>query len=351
MAGTAARSGALHPALDRLRGAARVLLAASAVLVLLAGCGAPAARPSAPAPASASTADGYQELLNRTDAQLAQALTAIGRAPSLAALDQATLAAAGAAGAAAERLTSSGPVVAEVSGDNADLADTLRQFARELAYLAQQIDQHAICAGPTALRAISTAPSLPDLRAAARSLGTPRTDRPAFHWGAALPTPSDEVHHQLANGTRPVDRRGGAPGDGVLRATNAGGTDAVLLLAKGGAVVVSLAVDAGRSAQVDGIPDGDYDLYYTTGQDWDADLGVFARHCAAYRFTTPTGFHTRAVPGGSEYTVQDIDLDTPDAAAGSGAAATDPDGVADPGVPGDDAAPGTAVVDPDRLPR
>ena len=343
---------AVRPGVARRTGAgtARILLAVSALVALLAGC-APATRPSGSGPATTSparsvaTPDGYQDLLNSTDTQLTGALAAIGRARSLAVLDQAVLAAAGVAGAAGERLTSSGPVLAQVTGDNADLADTLRQFARELAYLAQRVDQHAICAGPTALRAISTAPSLPDLRAAAQSLGTPRTDRPAFRWGAGLPAAAQEEHHQLANGARLLDRRAGAPGDGVLQATNDGGTAAVLLLARGGAVVVSLAVNPGRSAEVDGIPDGDYDLFYTTGQDWNAELGVFSRGCAAYRFTSPTGFHTRAVAGGSAYTVQDIDLSTPDAGAD-----TAPDDLVDPGPTGD-AAPGTAVVDPDQLPH
>jgi hypothetical protein len=220
------------------------------------------------------------------------------------------------AASASERLTTSGPVPAAVSADNAALAGALRQFGRELAYLSQQINLQAICGGPTALAAISTAPSMPALRAAAGALGTPRPDRPAYRWGSALPPATEAPRMPLRNGAVLVDRRNGVSGDGVLRARNDGGADAVLLLARGGAVVVSLAVDAGQSAQLDGVADGDYDLYYTAGQDWNAALGTFSRRCEFHRFTTTTTFHTNPVPGGSAYTVQSIALHTPPRSGG-----------------------------------
>jgi hypothetical protein len=336
----------------------------------LAGCAHPTAAPGGPPAAPATpappvdTPDGYQKLLDQTNDELAAALAAVGAAPSLAALDQAVLTAAGVASSASERLTSSGPVPATVSEDNAALAGTLRQFGRELAYLSQQINVQVICAGPTALAAISSAPSMPALRAAAASLGTPRGDRPAYHWGSALPPATDAPRMPLRNGAVLVDRRNGASGDGVLRASNDGGADAVLLLARGGAVVVSLAVTAGQSAQLDGVPDGDYDLYYTAGQDWNAALATFSRRCEFHRFTTPTTFRTNPVPGGSAYTVQSIALHTPPQSGGGAPgdgpvpAGAPPGSPPPPPAPRSDAGAGppnpnpeTIEIPPDQMPR
>jgi hypothetical protein len=368
-----------------------VLALVAALLVVLTGCTSSGAAPSAVAAPSASptpspaTPDGYQVMLNQTNTELSAALAAVGRAPTLAVLDQSVLSAAGVASAASERLTSSGPVPATVSGDNAALSTGLRQFGRELAYLSQQIDLHAICAGPVALTAISTAPSMPQLRAVATSLGTMRSDRPAYRWGGALPAAANSVEHRLRNGQILVDRRAGAAGDGVLKVRDQGTKDGVVLLAKGGALVVSMAVNAGQSATLSGVPDGDYDLFYSVGRDWNGPLATFSRHCEFHRFTTPTSFSTSAVPGGSAYTVQSIVLDTgtdganpdspvdpsaelglapggavdpmpgsnPAPGAGSGPGSPPPGagpGPADgPGGATDD--PGTAEVDQDALPR
>src|SRR5882757_78212 len=101
-------------------------------LVALAGCAAPPG-PSGPPPtpsAPVDTPDGYQSMLNQTDDQLDSAFAVIGQARSLEALEQAVLEGAGAASAASERLTTSGPVPVSVSGDNAALAAGLRQFGR-----------------------------------------------------------------------------------------------------------------------------------------------------------------------------------------------------------------------------
>jgi hypothetical protein len=349
-----------------------VVLALTATLLAtvlgLAGCAPSGAAPDATAPAAApappvSTPDGYQDMLNQTDTELSGALTAVGQAPSLDVLDQAVLSAAGVASAASERLTTSGPVPASVSGDNAALAAGLRQFGRELAYLSQQIDLHAICAGPVALTAISTAPSMPNLRTVAASLGTLRSDRPSFRWGSALPVEKNSVENRPRNGAVLVDRRAGVTGDGELQVRDNGTKDGVVLLARGGSVLVSMAVDAGRSATLTGVPDGDYDVFYTIGRDWNAPLATFSRHCEFHRFTTPTTFSTKPVPGGSSYTVQSIVLNTgtdstgpdssvdPELGVAPGAASgTDP-GISPGSDPGDDTAPGTVEVPQEALPR
>jgi hypothetical protein len=298
---------------ERLMGRTAPVIAVVALLLLLTGCATPAP-PPAPAPAP-DTPAGYQQLLDRTDHELAAAFADIGRADTPDVLERTVSAASGVAGAAAELLAGSGSPPS-VAADNAALANALGRFGYELAYLSQQISLHAICAGPTAVAAISTAPSMPALRAASASLAAARPDRPAYRWGAALPPERDAAAEEkpLPNGELVADRRDPARrGDGELEVHNEGTADAVVELASGGTLVVSMAVTAGRSARLDGIPDGDYDLAYTTGRAWDAQLATFSRYCAFRRFTTPASLRSRTAPGGSEYMVQSVTLrDAPD---------------------------------------
>jgi hypothetical protein len=292
---------------ERLMGRTSPVVAVVTLLLLLAGCARPAPPPPAPAP---DTPAGYQQLLDRTDQELAAAFADIGRADTPDVLEREVLAASGVASAAAQRLAGSGSPPS-VAADNVALANALGRFGYELAYLSQQISLHAICVGPTAVAAISTAPSMPALRAASAALAAARPDHPAYRWGAALPPERDAAAEEkpLPNGELVADRRDPARrGGGELEVHNEGTADAVVELASGGALVVSMAVTAGRSARLDGIPDGDYDLAYTTGRAWDAQLAMFSRYCAFRRFTTPTSLRSHTVPGGSEYMVQSVTL-------------------------------------------
>lgn len=314
------------------------VVAVVALLLLLTGCARPAPPPPAPAP---DTPAGYQQLLDRTDHQLAAAFTDIGRAGTPDVLDREVLAASGVASSAAELLAGSGSPPS-VAADNAALANTLGRFGYELAYLSQQISLHAICAGPTAVAAISTAPSMPALRAASASLAAARPDRPAYRWGAALPPERDAAAEErpLPNGALVADRRDPAHrGSDELDVHNEGTADAVVVLASGATLVVSMAVTAGQSARLDGIPDGDYDLAYTTGRAWDAQLAIFSRYCVFRRFTSPASLRSRTTPAGSDYTKQSVTLrDAP---------AQPPGQPNQPNQPADD----TVEIPPTALPR
>lgn len=316
-----APTGATRPALV---GALFLLLS-----LLVAGCALPAGQPSEqspnqpsgqpPAPSTPEPAS-YQELLSQTDQELAQALAAIGRAPNLDVLDRAVLTVAGVASSASERLAGSRLVPAPDVEDNTALADRLRQLGRELAYLSQQIHAQVICAAPAVLAEISTAPSMPGLREIAARLGTGTPDRPALRWGTALPPPTNVVETPLPNGALVTDHRApGERGEGALEVRNQGSEDAVVVLARGGAGLVSLAVSAGQSSRLSGVPDGDYDLYYTAGRGWDSGLGTFVRDCEFHRFTGPTSFSSGPAPGGLAHTVQTVTIqDVPEGSSGSG---------------------------------
>ncbi|WP_028936603.1 hypothetical protein [Pseudonocardia spinosispora] len=275
------------------------------LVMTLVGC---AGAPPPPAPAPPV---GYQDRLSRTDRDISAAFDGIARAPDLPALTQSVLGAAGVVSAASEQLATGGPTPIQMTGPNGELVAALRQFGYELAYLSQQINLQVICTGSTAAAAITTAPSMDALRAASTGIGTPTADRPAFEWGGWIPAARDAVNARMPNGRVVVDRRAaGSPADGVLEVTDDEDVDAVLALSRQGKIVVSVAVGARKTVRLDGIPDGVYDLYYSTGTDWDDVVGAFGRGCEFHRFTDPTTFSSQALPDGTSYTVQTITLHT-----------------------------------------
>lgn len=301
------------------------------LVLTLVGC---ASEPPPPAPAPPI---GYQDRLSRTDRDLSAAFDGIARAPDLPALTQSVLAAAGVVSAASEQLATGGPVPIQLTGPHGELVAALRQFGYELAYLSQQINLQVICTGSTAAAAITTAPSMDALRAASTGLGSAAVDRPAYHWGGWLPAARDAVNARMPNGRLVMDRRAaGNPADGVLEVSDDEDVDAVLALAREGKVVVSVAVGARQTVRLDGIPDGVYDLYYSTGTDWDDVVGAFGRGCEFHRFTDPTAFSSQTLPDGTAYTVQTITLHTARGEAG-----------AEP----EDAADEAPEVPPSQLPR
>ncbi len=301
-----------------------VIVAAVALLlgcVGLVGCAdAPADAPvdtsaaPAPAPAPEVTAPddpvAYQARLIRLDDELGAALARIGRTRDPDDLEQATLAGAALASASGERLRATA-VDEPIRRAHDALTAGLDQLGRELAFLSQRVHDHEICTGPTALGAIGSAPSMPALRAIASGFGLPGADGRTYRWGAALP-PEQAVAPPvvaLGNGTLLVDRRpGGEAADGVLEVVNEGQQDVVVVLGRSGAVVVSVAASPGGSTRVAGIPDGGYDLAYTSGREWDPGLSAFARDCGFRRFSEPITFATVPVAAGTEFTVRTVNV-------------------------------------------
>lgn len=292
-----------------------------ALVLLITGCGAPgsAVLPRPP---------GYQARLDRTDHDIASAFTAIDHSSDPTSLASTVLAAAGTVSAASQWLASGGPVPPSARQANDALSGTLGHFATELSYLAQQIDQQVICTGSTALGAITTAPSMAALRSESGALAA--IPGGGYDWGAFLPAPRDQSDARMPTGRLVVDRRTGPPGNGVLQVSDNGDADAVVVLARGGSTVLEVAVQAGQSAQLTGIPDGSYDVYYLTGTDWDDVVHMFGRGCQFHRFATPSTFTSAPVPGGTSYTTQNITV-----TAGTGG----------------DEAPDASAVAPSALPR
>jgi hypothetical protein len=268
----------------------------------------------------------YPARLARTNHDIAAAFESIERATDQPALANAVQDAAGTVSAAGQWLASGGPVPPALAQTNGTLTDALGKFATELAFLSQQINQGVICSGSTALGAITTAPSMAALRDASAQLARPPGGGPGFDWGGYLPAPRDQTNARMPTGRFVVDHRPNPPGDGVLQLHNEAQTDAVVILARSGSTLVEVSVRAGESTQVDGIPDGSYDVYYLTGSDWDDVVHGFGRQCEFNRFTGPSTFTSSPAPDGTNYTEETVTVRTTDS-SDPGVTAVQPDGL------------------------
>ncbi|MGW7443417.1 hypothetical protein [Kitasatospora sp. NPDC054795] len=91
-----------------------------------------------------------------------------------------------------------------------------------------------------------------------------------------LPAPQPQPR-SLENGT--MVREGGKGGKGELRFDNKSSVDSVFTLARDGASVASVYAAKGQLATIDGVEDGSYDFYLTTGVDWDPEAKQFTQDC------------------------------------------------------------------------
>jgi len=105
-------------------------------------------------------------------------------------------------------------------------------------------------------------------------------------------------------GNGKVLRRGGPYGRGEFQIKNAPSSDAVVALSTAGTVVRAVYVRSGETATVSNIPDGTYDIYYTSGSDWDADAFAFCADPTYQEFDTGATFTTI----GNRYTIYILTL-------------------------------------------
>lgn len=288
------------------------LLLALSVLAVLAACAGPVAEPATTTdtgPGSALASDSYQARLTLLDDQLAAALAPIRQARDPDTVESAMTAAVSAISEAGDQLGQGGPVPDAVRQANTVLADGLSQLEIDLMSLRERVHRHEVCTGPAAMEELNGAPSVVALRAIAAGLALPGDDGRTYRWGSWLQVAPGRAPSPLVNGTVLTDRRSGHPGDGGLEIRNDGPDDAVVLLSKAGTVLVSIAVSAGQSARVAGIPEGDYDVAYTTGRAWDPRLSAFGRACAFRRFTTLTRVVTTTAATAHTVTVRSGPVD------------------------------------------
>jgi hypothetical protein len=83
----------------------------------------------------------------------------------------------------------------------------------------------------------------------------------------------------------------------------------VALIPDGGTVAtLAVYVRARSSYTAQGVPDGTYQIYFTSGSDWDSAGHVFTRDCGFQKFDTPTSFTTSTSGNMINYTEDQITL-------------------------------------------
>jgi hypothetical protein len=106
---------------------------------------------------------------------------------------------------------------------------------------------------------------------------------------ATQPPPGDS-DRRLANGQ--FVRSGSRNGKGELTIDNGGEHDAVITMAMNGSPMYSVYVRKGATYPVRGIQDGIYEIFFTTGTDWDSQNRDFTRDRALQRFDQTFNFTT-----------------------------------------------------------
>jgi hypothetical protein len=146
-----------------------------------------------------------------------------------------------------------------------------------------------VCAGSSALARVTGSPEAGLLRDAIKALATTDPAHP-YTTPAFLPAASAEAERQLANGTVIKKTTKGA---NELKVVNGDTLDTVVSLQANGTTGSALMfyVRAGQTATVNGIHDGTYTTYLTTGKDWDPTAKVFTRDCSY-----------QVLSGGDDYT-------------------------------------------------
>ncbi|MGH3765747.1 MAG: hypothetical protein ACRDS0_29145 [Pseudonocardiaceae bacterium] len=105
----------------------------------------------------------------------------------------------------------------------------------------------------------------------------------------AQPPPGDQ-NRRLGNGE--FIRAGSRTGQGELSIDNGGNHDGVVTLAVNKSPIYSVYVQQGSKYTVTGIRDGTYEVFFTTGVDWDSQNRNFTRDRSLQRFDDVFSFTT-----------------------------------------------------------
>lgn len=260
---------------------------ATAVVCGLMAVGCTTSGPTTPPPVSQEV---YRTELRTAGNVLKVAFDGIEAAPPLEPLGSQIDSAASVIRATTQQLAAIVPPEQYVTGQ-ADLISALDQLASQLSGLSAQVRSRELCAAPPAMATLSTLAGTDATRRAASALGSS-----GVSLTTALPAPEPLSDRRGKNGT--VLRAPGS-GSGEFKAENGTDHDAVVTVSQGGRAVGSLYVARGETAQMVNIPDGTYDIFYTSGTDWDG--GAFTRSCAFQRFDTTATFVTQKTRRGTTY--------------------------------------------------
>jgi hypothetical protein len=256
------------------------------------------------------TASAYQAVLTEVDGLIGPAWQKVVAAKNQTATTEAVQALADAVKTSAPKLTNLTPPKEAAAGHD-QIKRAFASLSSDFSALAGSAKSGQICAGSAAVSQVSGSQAATYLRDAAKAFGA------AFKFGAWLPAPVAQQTRTLANGT--MVKKGTLNGSGEFTIDNSGGeTDAVVSLVPNGGKVASFTVyvSAGKTYKVKKVKDGSYQVFMSTGVDWDAGAAGFTRSCEFAKFADIFDFKTT----NSQYTIWEITLK----ASVGGNAETDP---------------------------
>ena len=169
-----------------------------------------------------------------------------------------------------------------LSSATSQLSQALSSFSSSASHTADDIGS-AVCTSASALAEFTRSEGAKAMRDAASTLNA---IDPAFGKAAVafLPAPIADQTRQLTNGQ--VLRHSSGPGSLTI---NNSGTDAIVTLTKVGTKtpVASVYVRANADTTLKNIPGSTFDIYVTSGTDWDSASQKFTRQCS-YQKTDST---------------------------------------------------------------
>jgi hypothetical protein len=244
------------------------------LLAVLTGCGAALSRTA------------YQAELTTTSTAIDSALEEVAKAEPFQGLADQLNQAQTVVTDAADRLEQITPPDS-VSAVNAELVEGMRELANDLVQLADEVISLQLCTTPSVMASLSNKESVERLRAAVARLASGPNGE-SYSWGEFLPQAVAQSDRRLPTGHLVLDHR--STGENQLEVNNDAEQDAVVTLAQGGRSILSVYVGSKQKFTADRIGDGTYDIYFTSGTDWDEQLRAFTRTCEFARFDEPTTF-------------------------------------------------------------
>lgn len=243
------------------------------------------------------TSEVYDAELRTIGSALHEAFAGIGSASSLGLMEGQINSAVITVHTATQRLTAIAPPAQYVT-TQADLISALDQLATRLSGLEGQVKSRELCAAQPVMATFGNLSEADSLRRIAQSLGPSGADL-----SAALPAANPLPDRRMING---IILHSPGSGMGEITAENGTDHDAEVTISHDGQTTGSFYVTRGETARMTNIPDGAYDIFFTTGEDWDG--AAFTRSCSFQRFDHPANFTTSKTRREITYTRLSITL-------------------------------------------
>jgi hypothetical protein len=170
--------------------------------------------------------------------------------------------------------------------------------------------EETVASAPATTRT-STQTASPTPAASPTVVASPTQTATAAPTSAPVPSPTPlGPPRRLATGT--IIREAGArDGLGELSIENGRDLDAVAVVSdQSDNPVIAVYIQSNDRFTITGLRDGTYQLYFSLGEDWDADSARFTRRAEFFRFEELLTFATTATAEGQQYTIFQVTLHT-----------------------------------------